>query len=519
MQKIRILWADDEIEMLKPHLIFLEQKGYEVITTNNGRDAIDLAQESDCDLVFLDENMPGMSGLEALSRIKEVRPLVPVIMITKSEEETIMEEAIGSKISDYLIKPVNPHQILLSIKKNLNTDKLVSEQTSSNYQQAFRQIGMDLNDTQTWEEWVAMYKRLVYWELQLEQTADSGMHEILRMQKTEANNLFSRFIEKHYMDWMKGAADRPVTSPGVFKRFVAPHIQSDGPPVFLFMIDNLRYDQWKVIEKSASELFTTQLESCYASILPTATQFSRNAFFAGAMPSEIQRRYPEYWVNDNEEGGKNLHEEFFLKEQLKRLGLNASMSYTKVIKHDFAKKIVQQFKGLQQNDLNVIVYNFVDILSHAKTEVEVIRELADNDKAYRSLTQSWFLNSPLYEMMRMALDMNGIVMVTTDHGTINVDRAVQVAGDRNTTTNLRYKHGRSLQYPAKDVFEILRPEEAGLPTSNLTSKYIFGKNSDFLAYPNNYNHYVKYFKNTYQHGGISMEEMIIPFAVLRPKKN
>lgn len=519
MQKIRILWADDEIEMLKPHLMFLEQKGYEVITTNNGRDAIDLAVESECDLVFLDENMPGMSGLEALSQIKEKRPLVPVIMITKSEEETIMEEAIGSKISDYLIKPVNPNQILLSIKKNLNTDRLVREQTSSSYQQAFRQIGMELNQIDSWEEWVSMYKRLVYWELQLEQTADSGMHEILRMQKTEANNLFSRFIERNYMDWMGGSEDRPVISPGVFKRYVAPHLERQGPPVFLFMIDNLRYDQWKVIEKSANDLFTTQLEACYASILPTATQFSRNAFFAGYMPLEIQRRFPDHWVNDNEEGGKNLHEEFFLKEQLKRLGIAGSVSYTKVIKHDFAKKILQQFKGLERNALNVIVYNFVDILSHAKTEVEVIRELADNDKAYRSLTQSWFLNSPLYEMMRMALDMNGIVMVTTDHGTINVDRAVQVAGDRNTTTNLRYKHGKSLQYPTKDVFVIQNPAEAGLPTSHLSSSYIFGRNSDFLAYPNNYNHYVNYFKNTYQHGGISMEEMIIPFAILKPKKS
>jgi CheY-like chemotaxis protein len=516
MEKIKILWADDEIDLLKPHVMFLEQKGFDVDTVTNGDDALEHVQDQNYDIVFLDENMPGLSGLETLSQIKNKKPNTPVVMITKSEEESIMEDAIGSKISDYLIKPVNPNQILLTIKKNLDTRRLVSEKTTTNYQQEFRKIGMELGAINSWEEWVEMYQRLVYWELELESLEDPGMHEILKMQKDEANNLFTRFIENNYQDWLHGAEDKPTMSHTVFKNWIAPHL-GKGKPVFLFMIDNLRHDQWKVVEKAISPMFRTESEKMYMSILPTATQFARNAFFAGLMPLEIERRHPDLWVNDTEEGSKNASEDVFLKDQLKRLGLDIKMSYHKVIKQDFAKKLASNMKNLAQNDLNVIVYNFVDMLSHAKTDMEVIRELAEDDKAYRSLTESWFNNSPLLDMIRSAHEMGADVIITTDHGTINVDNPVKVVGDRNTNTNLRYKQGKSLNYDPKEVFFTTRPKDFFLPAPNVSTSYIFAKSNDFFAYPNNYNYYVSYYRNTFQHGGVSLEEMIIPLAILKAK--
>lgn len=517
MQKIRILWADDEIDLLKPHVMFLEQKGYEVDTVTNGDDALEQIDHAFYDIVFLDENMPGLSGLETLAEIKERKESLPVVMITKSEEEFIMEDAIGSKISDYLIKPVNPNQILLSIKKNLDTRRLVNEKTTINYQQEFRKIGMELMDLRDHKEWSDMYKKLVAWELRLEELDESGMQEILQTQKTEANHLFSKFIEEEYEEWLNNAdSARPVLSSEVLKKYVIPQLSPDRS-TFLFVIDNLRYDQWKVLAPIIGELYAVEEEHLYYSILPTATQFARNALFAGLMPSEIHRRYPEWWVHDNEDGAKNGHEDDLLGELLKRSGKEYRFSYNKVIRLDFGKKLVNNLKSLQSNALNVIVYNFVDMLSHAKTDMDMIKELADDDKAYRSLTASWFRNSPLLEMFRTLASTNARVFITTDHGTINVGDPTKVVGDRDVNTNLRYKQGKNLSYEAKEVFAVSDPERIGLPKPNVSTKYLFAKDDKFFAYPNNFNHYVKHYRNSYQHGGISLEEMLVPFIELRLK--
>jgi CheY-like chemotaxis protein len=511
----RILWADDEIDLLKPHILFLKEKGYDVTTVNNGTDAADLAENQSFDIVFLDENMPGLSGLETLSRIKSSKPHTPVIMITKSEEESIMEEAIGSKISDYLIKPVNPNQILLSVKKNLENRKLISEKTTSSYQQAFRNIGMALSDRLDVQEWIDVYRKLVYWELELEAGSDGVMEEVLEMQKNEANAYFSKFVAEHYIDWLNGKGNPPAMSHNMIKNKVLPLLNE--APTFLVVIDNLRYDQWKMIEPIVMQRFSMESEEICLSILPTATQYARNAFFAGLMPGEIQKLYPNLWKNDEDEGGKNMHEEELLGHQLKRLGKNIKYSYNKITRLEQGRKLADNIANLMQNQLNVVVYNFVDMLSHARTDMEVIRELAENDRAYRSLTQSWFEHSPLKTIMDNAADRGCRVVLTTDHGTIQVKEPAKVIGDRNTSTNLRYKQGRNLAYDPKEVFAITKPETAYLPKSNVSTSYIFAREKQYFVYPNNYNQFVQHYRDTYQHGGVSLEEMLIPFAVLKPK--
>ena len=513
MNKITILWVDDEIDLLKPHILFLEGKNYTVVTCQSGREAIDEINNARFDIVFLDENMPGISGLETLNEIKVIDATLPVVMITKSEEEYIMEEAIGAKIADYLIKPVNPNQILLSLKKNLDNSRLVSEKTTANYQQEFRKIAMDLAMVNSYEEWADLYKKLIYWELQLEEIEDSGMFEILESQKVEANSQFGKFVAKNYEDWFNG--DGPVMSHTLFKELIQPELKDT--PTLLVVIDNLRYDQWFAFEDTLNAFYKKAKEETYYSILPTATQYARNAIFSGLTPLDMEKVHPDWWKNDTDEGGKNLFEDKFLGAQIKRLGLDLKWEYHKISSLKQGKHLSQNFKAAKGNDLTVLVYNFVDMLSHSKTEMEVIKELASNDKAYRSLTQSWFKNSPLLEIIQQAQAMGLKLIITTDHGTINVKQPSKVIGDKQTSLNLRYKTGRSLTYEKKDVLEAINPAKIHLPSINVSSSFIFAKNDLFFAYPNNYNHYVGYYRNSYQHGGVSLEEMIIPFVVLNPR--
>ena len=512
---VTLLWADDEIELLKPHVMFLEHKGYVVETVTNGKDAIDKVKEKHFDIVFLDENMPGLNGLETLSQIKDLYPALPIVMITKSEEEAIMEEAIGSKISDYLIKPVNPNQILLTLKKNLDDKRLVSEKTTSGYQQEFRQIGMQLGSRMDTEEWTDLYRKLVKWELQLEGSEEESMDEIFRMQKSEANHQFCKFVEQNYEDWVNTKGDDiPLMSHNLFKNKIAPLVKEGK--TFMVLIDNLRFDQWRSIRPLLSDLYRVENEDLYYSILPTATQYSRNAIFSGLMPAEMEKLNPELWLNDEDEGGKNMNEKEFLEKQLVRLGLNKKVSYNKITNLQAGKKLLENFNNLLNNDLNVIVYNFVDMLSHARTDMEVIRELADDESAYRSLTLSWFEHSPLRSILQKIAEAGIPLIITTDHGTVHVKNPVKVVGDKNTNTNLRYKRGKNLSYDPKEVMEVKDPTALRLPKQHMSTRFIFAKNSDFFAYPNNYNHYVRYYKDTFQHGGISLEEMLIPVVYLKP---
>ena len=518
-----LLWADDEMELLKAHLLFLEKKGYEVVTVTNGTDAIEECKKRTFDLVLLDEMMPGLSGLETLQRIKELSPQTPVVMVTKSEEEDIMNQAIGQQIADYLIKPVNPNQILLTLKKNIHRREIVTETVQSNYQQQFQQLSMQIMDCSTWQEWADIYRRLVRWELELSQT-DSQMTEMLEMQKQEANRGFAKYIKKNYLDWIslpptpsKGKGSPvPMLSPELFKNKVFP-LLNEGEKVFLVVLDNFRYDQWKMLEQELASDFVID-EDLYCSILPTATQYARNAIFSGLMPDQIAKMFPDLWVDEDEEEGKNLNEEPLIRTQLERYRRKNTFSYHKINTSTEAEKLVQQLNSLDRNDLNVVVFNFIDMLSHARTESKMVRELANNESAYRSITLSWFRHSVIADLFRQLAQTDYRVIITTDHGSIRANNPVKIIGDRNTNTNLRYKLGKNLAYDSKDLFVIKEPRKAMLPAPNISTSYVFATGDDFFAYPNNYNFYVSYYRNTFQHGGISMEEMLIPIITMRRKR-
>ena len=518
MRKIRILWVDDEIDLLRPHIIFLREKDYDVETANNGADALDIVSKNHFDIIFLDENMPGLSGLETLNRIKNIVPNVPVVMITKSEEENIMDEAIGSKIADYLIKPVHPKQILLSLKKNIEKKRLVTRQTTSAYQSEFTKIGMKLNDRLSAGEWTELYRKLVYWELELGTSDDAAMDEILVMQKNEANIAFFRFIKDNYLKWFgKSLGERPMLSTDIFRHKVFPILEKNRK-VFVLVIDNLRYDQWRMLSRVVNDYYNTEDESLYFSIIPTATMYARNSMFAGLMPSEIEKLYPGLWEDDDNEGNKNQHEEELLRKQMFRLGRKEKLYFDKVSNLKSGRKLADTIQAINDNDLSVMVFNFVDMISHARTEMEMIRELASDEKAYRSLTMSWFNHSSLLDLLKSLAENDIHLVITTDHGTIRVNNPVKVIGDRETNTNLRYKLGRNLNYKAKQVFEVTNPRDAFLPSRNVSTSYIFAQGSDFFVYPNNFNYYANYYNNTFQHGGISLEEMIVPVITLVPKK-
>ncbi len=518
MQNIKILWADDEIELLKPQIMFLTKKGYEVITVTNGHDALDsLAEDQDIDLVLLDESMPGISGIETLERIKSNTPSMPVVLITKNEAEDVMEEALGAQIDDYLIKPVNPNQVLLSIKKIVDNERLVKEKTSSDYQSQFQDIFTDISMGPDYKEWASIYERIIKWELRLDESKSDEMGDILSMQKNEANVEFSKYIEKNYEKLLHSQPEDLCFSPDLLRKHVFPLLK-DGKPVIFFLLDNLRFDQWKIIEPIISEDYAVDEESFFYSILPTCTQYSRNAIFAGMMPADIAKKMRKYWLYDHEEGGKNQYERELLEDQVQRLmRREVKLDYQKITNVANAKAMSDNILNCLQKDLSCIVYNFIDMLSHARTEMEVLKELAGDEKAYRSLTKSWFEHSPLLQALKKLSDKDVHIVIGTDHGTIRVSQPSKVVADRDTTTNLRYKLGKNLKFPNKDVLHIKDPSKVGLPAPNMSSSYIFAKESKYFLYPNNYNYYNNFFRDTFQHGGISLEEMICPIVRLRPK--
>lgn len=521
MNKAQFLWVDDEIDLLKPHILFLEEKGYTTDCVTNGHDAINKCKSKSYDLIFLDEHMPGLTGLETLAEIKERSPNVPVVMITKSEDEGIMDKAIGKKIADYLIKPVNPTQVLTSIKKILDKKKLVSETVSETYRKEYNLLDEAIKSSRTDSDWIELYRKLVFWEIELERY-DYPVKELPEMQKSEANIAFAKFVRENYKRWInrwlsekEGSEEGPVISPDLFEKYVFP-ILDKGEKLFFILIDNFRFDQWEVIKDIVYENFDCE-ENLYFSILPTATPYARNSIFSGLLPKQISERYPDFWIDESDDNTKNGYEDLLIESQLHRGGLTSSFSYHKVNTIREGSKLSDKFRELVKYDLNVIVYNFIDLLSHARSELKMIKELTFDEASYRSLTRSWFMHSPIVSLLKKISSAGYKAVLTTDHGSIRVKNGLKVVGDRETNTNLRYKFGKNLAYDPKRVFDIIHPSNYGLPEPNISTRYIFALNRDFFVYPNNYNQIETHFENSFQHGGVSLEEMMVPFILLKPK--
>ena len=515
-----LMLIDDEPAQCRLIAALAAREGWRTILARDSETAIAMLgtrQGMQLGAIILDQWVPGDEACTLIAELKARRPALPILMLTTSASPLLAVEAMRAGATDYLIKPVNPNQVLLTLKKIIDSRRLVSEATTQAYQQDFRNLFVALTSNPNHEEWKELYRRLVYWELEMARSNSDEMMEVLQSQKSEANTAFFKYVSKNYEKWIKGSVDAPLFSHQLMKAKVAPYLEP-GRPTFLIVIDNLRFDQWKAIQPIVNESFRTVEEDLFYSILPTATQYSRNALFAGMLPAEIAKKFPNEWKNDDEEGGKNLHEAHFLKAQMKASHMgDLRTHYIKITNNEDGKSLEDNIHNYLQNDLTVVVYNFVDMLSHARTEMEVLKELASDEVSYRSLTVSWFEHSPLYRALKRIADKDIQVIITTDHGTVRVQKPSKCVGDRQTTTNLRYKHGRNLQYEDRDVLAFRDPSQAGLPRPNVSSTFIFAKEDVFLCYPNNYNHYVNYYRNTFQHGGISLEEMLVPVVRLVSK--
>ncbi len=515
-----ILWIDDEIELLRSHILFLEQKGYNVSVATNGDDAIEFLKKAgkDIDLILLDEIMPGKGGLQTLVEIKEVVPGVPVVMVTKNEEESLMEEAIGHKISDYLTKPVNPSQILMVCKKFIEAKKIKSEKLTMEYLQGFRTISNALMTELDYYDWIEIYLRLIKWDIELDEHPELGLGESLFELKRQCNVEFGKFIERNYPEWVE-SENRPILSTDVVERFIVPEIE-DVKNVVFFVVDCMRLDQWFVMERELHEYYIIDREFYY-SILPTATPYSRNAIFSGLFPIEIEKRFPELWEgNDEGEKSRNKYEKDFLEDLLKRhkVQMKSKLKYFKIIDPDFGVGVEQNITTYAQGQLTAIVVNFVDMLAHGRSDSTVIRELSFDESAYREVTKAWFVHSSFYRMLKTLSKMkNVVVFVTTDHGSIRALRGSRVLADREAATNLRYKYGRNLKCDEKEAIFIEKPETYKLPKRGVTINYIIAKEDYYFVYPTDYHHYLNLYKDTFQHGGVSLEEMIIPIVKLIPK--
>lgn len=514
----KILWVDDQIEELRSHVVYLADKGYEVDGVTNGQDAVEKLKQQDYDAILLDEMMPGMTGIETLAELKKVRETVPVVMITKSEEEDLMNRAIGKRIDDYLVKPVSPLQIVSALKRLLEGRKIRGEQLSRDFSGHYMDTQDRIATAKTPDDWVELYNGLVQWELDIVADGDHGLLTTHDEMLAEANRGFVRYVREHYAGWVSGADDAPLMSPDLFRTWVAPEIEGSSQVVWI-VIDCMRLDQWRHVESLLEPYYHLERRH-YWSILPSATPFARNALFAGLYPREIATRYPDWWRGSSrQQHSKNAHEKELLGEQLKRLGSSAADSYKyyKVFDARDTDDLSRQVGSLEGVRLVAAVYNFLDIMAHGRSQSQILKELAPDVPAFRSLMRSWFEHSTLLDVLRTLSRRDCTVVLTTDHGSIFCNRATPVRANRETSTNVRYKYGDNLGVDEKIVFLMKDPEDYMLPRQSTIENYAITTDNYYLVYPTNFHEYERLYRDSFQHGGISLEEMIVPFVVMKPR--
>ena len=517
MENSRILWVDDEVEALRPHILYLEGRGIQVLTATNAADALALVRSESLDGVLLDEHMPGPSGLDVLPQIKALKPALPVVMVTKSEEEGLMTDALGSQLADYLLKPVQPRQVLSTLTRILGQGALQGARSASRYQQEFRDLGVRIAEAHDWDSWTEIYRELLRWDRELAGGEAESMRAMLDHQREEANRLFTRWWSEAYPRLLHDDESPCLFSHQLLDVRVKPLLDR-GEKLVMLVFDNLRLDQWQEIQSLMTGKFRVESDDLYASILPTATQYARNALLGGAMPAELAKRHPERWVRDvlDAEGGRNSHEEFYLSHWAARNGV-PTPGYAKLTHATSEQRFVAKWRELRGKALVAVVVNFIDRMSHAKTDEVILRDLARDDRGFRSLTASWWTHSPLRAWVDDLAQDGTTLVVTTDHGTITVRKPVSLRGSRDLTANLRYKVGRGMEFKEKEVALVADPERLGIPPTNLGDKVLFAGEQDYFVYQSQYHQHVEKFDGSYQHGGISLEEVIVPFAVLRPR--
>ena len=518
MKDLRILWVDDEIELLKPFVLFLSEKGHSVITVSNGSDAIESVKKNPFDLVLLDEMMPGLDGLTTLSKIKKIDSALPVVMVTKSEEEGLMEDAIAGQIADYLIKPINPNQIILAIKKIFQVDEIKKDRIGLEYSQFSAYLNRKLASSPDWSDWYEIYKEICKWDLKIDDINDSTITQMHFLEKLNCNTEYSNFVSSSYKNWLN-SDERPDLSFDLISKYVIPNIEKTLAPVYFVVLDCMRLDQYYAIEPYIKELFDIDLH-LYTSILPTATPYSRNAIFSGLLPLDIAKNFPEYWVNSSDmDSSRNRNEHQLLDAHIQDLGYKLEKSkYTKIFSIDEGDFVLRKIDSWKNEELIILVYNFLDLLAHHRSKSEVLKEAIPDEQALRAFTKHWFLHSTFYESLKKIKEQNATVIITTDHGSIRVNRANQIVADKETTSTVRYKQGKNLSADSKHSMKLENPEDYGLPRRNVVDDYVIAKEDYYFVYPNSLHKYMNLYSGTFQHGGISMEEMILPLAICKPKK-
>lgn len=518
----RILWADDEIDLLKPHIRFLEQKGYAVTAVPNGEDALAALERERYDVLLIDEMMPGLGGLETLDRLKQSDSTLPVILVTKSEEETLMEEAIGRRITDYLIKPVNPSQVFLACKRVFDAQKLQDSQRARDYVGEMQRWQMLDRRRLDWAGWVDLAVDVARWDVALDGAPEAGLQQAHADFRRGLDIDFGRLIEERYPGWAqaaaRGAGDRPMLSTDVVRRAVVPHLQA-GTRVMFVVIDCMRLDQWFTLEPLLEEWYTIERDY-YCSILPTATPYSRNAIFSGLLPAQLFKTHPDLWQeSSNDERTKNRFERQLLELQLQRLRVTPprGTKYLKIYDAEEANNTRRQINSFAGLSLVSMVFNFLDILAHGRSESEILQELAPDEAAFRAVMKAWFTHSPLYEIFQALASQDCVVVVTTDHGSVLGRRAALVHGNRDTSTNLRYKFGINLNTDPKQAIIVRRPMDYLLPDDGVNKNYVLAREDFYFVYPTRFHEFERQYRGSFQHGGVSMEEMVLPLVTLRPR--